>query len=89
MNEKMLKSIMLTPQRYQLLKEFAEAVHLGQRDVKGMPQSGMILSGPNGVGKTVESYLIACTAYANDSILVYIVRHHFSFSHIFFVVCCF
>ncbi len=90
MTKEKTKNIVLTHQRYKLLEEFAKAVNLGQKDVDNAdPQSGMILSGLNGVGKTVESYLITCIAYVNDSLLIYIVRivlFLFFFSHCF---CCF
>ncbi|KAL6049233.1 hypothetical protein QOT17_007661 [Balamuthia mandrillaris] len=67
-----LQSFILTPQRYALLKEFADVVHLGQKDVVNTDvQAGMILSGPNGVGKTAESYLLASVAYINGAILIY------------------
>ena len=85
-----LEKILLTPQCFQLLEEFAQAVNLGQANVSNAdPQSGMILSGPNGVGKTVESYLITCAAYVNNCLLIYIVRFPFLLCLPFFFFCSF
>ena len=70
----MAKAFIMTPQRYKLLNEFASAVHLGEANIRNADhEAGMILSGPNGVGKSFESYLITSVAYVNDCLVVYIV----------------
>lgn len=74
LREDTLATIILTPQRVQILKQFRDAMRIGVRDIKGEEEAGIILSGANGVGKTVESYLLACVAYVNNCILTYIVR---------------
>lgn len=72
--EGVMKNLVLTPQRLELLHEFASTLHLGERDKHNKNQEcGMILSGPNGVGKSVESYLFACTAIVNQCLVIYIV----------------
>ena len=66
------QEILLTPQRIDIMKRFyKEAIVPKQHPRIG---NGLILSGPNGQGKSILSYLLACTAYANDCVLVYIVR---------------
>lgn len=67
-----LSSTLLTPERIEILRNFARKVHLGETYRKNdLPEMGIILSGPNGVGKSIMSYLLACTAFINGCILVY------------------
>eukprot|EP01133_Synstelium_polycarpum_P009097 gene9097-10667_t len=68
-----IKSFLLTQERLDLVERFAKMINIGQVNVVNVnPQSGLILSGPNGVGKTFDSYLLACIAYVNNAILFYI-----------------
>jgi len=68
-----LISTLLTPQRVEILRHFAQMVHLGEpHKANDRPELGIILSGPHGVGKSFMSYILACTAYVNGCILVYI-----------------
>lgn len=73
MNVEKQKISILTPQRISILIKFMEMVNMGKPTDKNYSQKGMIISGPNGVGKTFMTYLMACAAYANNCILVYIV----------------
>lgn len=68
----LLDSTILTPQRLDILRHFAKLVHLGVPDREMKSAQGIILSGPNGVGKSIISYMLACTAFVNGCILVYI-----------------
>ncbi|EFA86511.1 hypothetical protein PPL_00306 [Heterostelium album PN500] len=69
-----IKSYLLTRERYDLVEKFYNMVNVGKVNVKNAnQQSGIILSGSNGVGKTFESYLLTCVAYMNNAILFYIV----------------
>ncbi|GAM21185.1 hypothetical protein SAMD00019534_043600 [Acytostelium subglobosum LB1] len=73
LDENKIKSFLMTQERYDLVVRFATMINLGQVNItNSSPQSGLILSGPNGVGKTFESYLLTCIAYLNNSILIYI-----------------
>eukprot|EP01133_Synstelium_polycarpum_P018565 gene18565-22214_t len=68
-----IKSFLLTQERLDLVERFAKTINIGQVNVvNDNQQSGLILSGPNGVGKTFDSYLLACIAYVNNAILFYI-----------------
>ena len=67
--------VLLSPERLELIKELFETLHLGHVDVANKSQhSGMILSGSNGVGKTVDSYLLMSILYVNNALVIYIVR---------------
>lgn len=68
------RRVLLTQERFDLVKEMFEALRLGEDNVPGTPHSGMILSGPNGVGKTVDSYLLMSVLYVNGAVLIYVVR---------------
>ena len=72
--EDMLQPILLTPQRVEVIKRFVNEMNPSEYGIK-VRGKGLILSGPNGQGKSILSYLLACTAYANNCMLVYIVRH--------------
>jgi hypothetical protein len=68
------QQVLITPARLALLQEAAAVLHLGQENVENdSRESGFILSGPNGVGKSVDSYLLAAFLYLNGSIVAYIV----------------
>jgi hypothetical protein len=69
--EGILQPILLTPQRVEVIQRFVNEMQLGQDDVP-IRGKGLILSVPNGQGKSILSYLLACTAYANNCVLVYI-----------------
>jgi len=92
MNEKKIERIFLTEQRFKLVEEFWSTCRIGQRDVplpiekdsEADRTPGMVLSGPNGVSKTVASYLLACVAYVNSCILFYCVCSILSFFLFFF-----
>jgi len=76
LNDKMkLKNVFITPHRVNVLKIMWDKLHLGVLNVEGEDsQAGCILSGPNGIGKTVQSYLMVCAAYVNKAIVIYVVR---------------
>lgn len=81
LNESDLKQVLMTPERVSLVKSLWNAINLGKRGVKNADtHSGMILSGPNGIGKTVNSYLLTSVAYMNGAFVIYIVS---SFSPFF------
>ena len=67
--------ILLTQQRVDIIKRFFKEVCMNQDHVKMEVASGLILSAPIGQGKSIMSYLLACAAYANNCVLLYIVRH--------------
>ena len=70
------EKFLITEDRIEVMRLFHTAVQIGQKssEYKGpVSQQGVILSGPIGVGKSVISYLLACSAYASDCILFYIV----------------
>jgi len=70
-----LQKVLLTQQRLDHIKEVARELKFGQEEFSGKPsERGRILSGPNGIGKTVLSYLTAAVAWANGAIVLYIVR---------------
>ena len=69
----MLEPILLTPHRIEVIKGFVNEMKPSQNNVRVL-EKGLILSGPNGQGKSILSYLLACTAYANNCVLAYIVR---------------
>jgi len=66
--------ILLTRQRIDTIKRFFNDMKLSKDNLQIMGK-GLILSGPNGQGKSVLSFLLACTAYANNCFLTYIVRN--------------
>lgn len=70
-----LLKILITPERATIIKEFVAQL-LRPNSQLTSRRKGWILSGPNGQGKSVMSYLLACTAYANGCLLTYIVRCH-------------
>lgn len=65
--------ILLTRQRIDTIKRFFNDMKLSKNDLE-IAGKGLILSGPNGQGKSVLSFLLACTAYANNCLLIYTVR---------------
>jgi len=67
-----LPPILLTRQRIDTIKRFYAEMKLDQDNIENGGE-GLILSGPNGLGKSVLSFLLACTAYANGCFLTYIV----------------
>jgi hypothetical protein len=72
-DEMKLKNVFITPHRVDVLKIMWDMLHLGVLNVKGKrSQAGCILSGPNGIGKTVQSYLMVCAAYVNKAIVIYV-----------------
>ena len=69
------EKVLLTPARLALLVEVEKTLHIGQSSIpNNSPDSGLILSGPNGVGKSVDSYLLASFLYVAGCIVAYIVR---------------
>jgi len=68
------QKVLITPARLALLQEAAAILHLGKENVANeSTESGFILSGPTGVGKSVDSYLLATFLYMNGCIVGYIV----------------
>ena len=79
--EGIIQPILLTPQRVEVIKRFVNEMQV-RRDSVSIPGKGLILSGSFGQGKPILSYLLACTAYANNCVLVYIVHQlESSFCH--------
>ena len=77
-DQQIARHVLLTPERFKLVEEVFNTVHLGQVDVlNSSPYSGMILSGPYGVGKTVDSYLLMSVLFMNNALVIYIVRSLF------------
>jgi len=75
-----LQKMLLTQQRLDHIKEVAKELKFGQEEFSGEPsERGRILSGPNGIGKTVLSYLTAAFAWANGAIILYIVCFYMLF----------
>jgi len=71
---KVAQKVLITPARLALLQEAAAILHLGKENVPNESrESGFILSGPSGVGKSVDSYLLATFLYMNGCIVSYIV----------------
>jgi hypothetical protein len=70
-----LKQVFINPQSTEVLKIMWDTLHLGVLNVKGTrSQAGCLLSGPYGIGKTVQSYLMVCAAYVNKAIIIYFPR---------------
>lgn len=65
--------ILLTDERISIIRRFCNEVNMVVDDCNS-ESPGMILGGPPGSGKSVTSFLLAATAYANHCFLVYIVR---------------
>ncbi len=66
-NEDFYSHYLLTKQRFDLLKEYADFVR------KKASYGGFVPSGPYGIGKSGIGYLLANYAFANSHFLVYIV----------------
>jgi len=73
-NETIAQRLLLTKERFDLVEEVFQSVQLGSLTYTRYSGVGMILSGPNGVSKTVVSYLLMSILYVNNAIVVYIVR---------------
>lgn len=85
-SEEQLKQVFITLERAEVLEIVWNTLHFGQENMENVhTQSGMILSGPNGVGKTVLSYFIVATAYVNKAIVIYIVLIQFPSFFCFFI----
>jgi len=73
-----VQPILLTKQRIDIIKRFYNQVQPGKEDFRFRQRgNGLILSGPNGQGKSILCYLLACAAYANNCVVTYIVRNVF------------
>ena len=69
-----LKKVLMTKERLDHIKEVARELDFGKEDYsENQGERGRILSGPNGIGKTVLSYQTAAFAWANGAIVLYIV----------------
>jgi hypothetical protein len=73
MEEKDIKQVLMTPERISLVEELWKTLSLGEEGVRRGKYGGMILSGPNGIGKSVDSYLLTSVAYMNGALVIYIV----------------
>eukprot|EP00698_Gefionella_okellyi_P005450 TRINITY_DN1498_c0_g2_i1.p1 TRINITY_DN1498_c0_g2~~TRINITY_DN1498_c0_g2_i1.p1 ORF type:complete len:761 (-),score=70.04 TRINITY_DN1498_c0_g2_i1:30-2312(-) len=65
---KVVSSMYISPQRIAILEE----VENDFVNKPMNPQRGLILSGPNGSGKTTEAYLLAAHAFVNHHCVLYI-----------------
>jgi hypothetical protein len=63
-------SFLLTQQRFDLYKEMDDFAK--QTSDTGF-SAGFVPSGPHGIGKSGIGYLLACYAFANNHLLIYIV----------------
>eukprot|EP01132_Coremiostelium_polycephalum_P002294 gene2294-2830_t len=73
LNSEKIKNVYISPERYTLVEKFIKNLNIGLRDVGNLDTKfGIILSGPNGCGKTFENYLLTCIAYVNGAIVIYI-----------------
>jgi len=72
--ESPLKRVLLTQDRLDHILLVSNQLALGSEDYPtGEKYMGRILSGPNGVGKTVLSYLTTAIAWVNGAVVLYIV----------------
>ena len=76
MDAAIAEKFLITEDRIKVMRLFHTAVQIGQKSSEyngPVSQQGVFFSGPNGVGKSVISYLLACGAYVSDCILFYLV----------------
>ena len=74
-DRRFVQPILLTKQRIDIIKRFYNQVKPGREEMMFEDAAnGLILSGPNGQGKSILCYLLACAAYANNCVVTYIVR---------------
>jgi hypothetical protein len=74
LNQEDIKQVLMTPERISLVEHLWNAINLGKEGIENRDCNfGMILSGPNGIGKSVDSYILTSVAYMNGAFVIYIV----------------
>lgn len=74
LNKEDIQQVLMTPERISLVEHLWNAINLGKEGIPNRDRNfGMILSGPNGIGKSVDSYILTSVAYMNGAFVIYIV----------------